>query len=64
MINIDIPLLKVPDHVQGHVNVKVWVSSNKRNQKDEEYDCLIADTTGSLWARFSNKIQIEGGNWY
>lgn len=54
----------MPQHVQEHVNVKVYVSTNKRNQKDEEYDCLVADKSGSLWAHFSNKISIEGGNWY
>lgn len=44
-------LISVVAHVNGHVNIKAWISSNKRNITENGYDCMVADKTGSLWLR-------------
>ena len=52
------------EHINGYVNVRVWASPNRRNENENGFSCLVADKTGSLWAKFSKDINIEGDNWY
>ena len=61
---VDMLLCNVYQHINEHVNVKVWVSPTQRNQTENGFSCLVADKTGSLWARFLKGNELDGDNWY
>lgn len=50
-------------HLDAHVNVRAWICSNKRNERENEHERMIADKTGSLWMRVM-KLNLEGSVWY
>lgn len=56
-------LITVVAHLDAHVNVRAWICSNKRNERENEHERMIADKTGSLWMRVM-KLNLEGSVWY
>ena len=56
-------LISVVAHVGAHVNLKVWICMNRRNENEGGYEVMIADKTGSVWLAVG-RVQLEGGQWY
>lgn len=56
-------LISVVAHVGAHVNLRAWISGDKRKVTEDGYECKIADKTGSLWLQIM-KLNLEGNQWY